>query len=100
MQSVKGTADLEHDEAADHIFGAGVHGLLTRTGVLAQPLESFIHIDAVAFSDDSLGLLDEHSAIEGTLVKGHEERPTGGHEECPLVARKTAHSWPTDLPTG
>ena len=32
-------------------------------------------------------------------VKGHEERPTGGHGKCPLVAMRTAHSWPTDLPT-
>ena len=35
--------------------------------MLAQPKESFIHSDAVAFSDDSLGLFDEHSAVEGTL---------------------------------
>ncbi|WP_206751192.1 hypothetical protein, partial [Cryobacterium sp. MDB2-A-2] len=32
-------------------------------------------------------------------VKGHEELPTGGHGKCPLMAMKTAHSWPTDLPT-
>ena len=35
--------------------------------MLAQPLKSLIHVDAVAFSDDSLGLLDEDSAVEGTL---------------------------------
>lgn len=62
-----GTLDLDHHEAADHVCGACVHRLLTRTGVRAQLLESFIHIDAVEFSDDSLGLLDEHSGVEGTL---------------------------------
>ena len=41
----------------------------------------------------------QEAGLERTAVKGHEERPTGGHGKCPLVAMKTAHSWPTDLPT-
>ena len=32
-------------------------------------------------------------------VNGQSELPTGGQWKCPLVAMKTAHSWPTDLPT-
>ncbi len=35
----------------------------------------------------------------GSLVIGQSELPVGGQQKCPLVATKTAHSWPTDLPT-
>ena len=31
-------------------------------------------------------------------VKGHEELPSGGHENCPLVATRSARWWPRDLP--
>ena len=34
------------------------------------------------------------------IVNGHLELPVGGQQDCPLVARRTARSWPTDLPTG
>ena len=32
-------------------------------------------------------------------VNGQSELPVGGQQKCPLVAMKTARSWPTDLPT-
>lgn len=32
-------------------------------------------------------------------VNGQYEVPMGGQQKCPLVATKTARSWPTDLPT-
>ena len=31
-------------------------------------------------------------------VKGHEELPSGGHENCPVVAMRSAHSRPPDVP--
>lgn len=32
-------------------------------------------------------------------VNGHLKLPAGGHENCPLVANRTARSWPAVLPT-
>jgi len=32
-------------------------------------------------------------------VNGQSKLPTGGQQKCPLVATKTAHTRPTDLPT-
>jgi hypothetical protein len=32
-------------------------------------------------------------------VNGQSELPVGGQQNCPLVAMRTARSWPTDLPT-
>jgi hypothetical protein len=32
-------------------------------------------------------------------VNGQSDLPIGGQQKCPLVAMKTAHVWPTDLPT-
>ena len=45
------------------------------------------------------GCGDRGSCRLPAIVKGHEELPTGGQGKCPLMAMKTAHSWPTDLPT-
>jgi len=33
-------------------------------------------------------------------VKGHQELPGGGHENCPLVAARSARSWTPDVPGG
>jgi hypothetical protein len=30
-------------------------------------------------------------------VKGHGELPSGGHESCPLVATRSARSWPPNV---
>ena len=37
---------------------------------------------------------------ESLSVNGHLFLPLGGQQKCPLVATRTARSWPTDLPTG
>ena len=36
--------------------------------------------------------------LAGTCVKGHEVLPGGGHESCPVVATRSARSWPPDVP--
>jgi hypothetical protein len=36
--------------------------------------------------------------VAAFLVKGHEELPGGGHENCPVVAMRSAHSRPPDGP--
>jgi hypothetical protein len=34
------------------------------------------------------------------FVKGHEDLPVDGHEICPVVATRSARSWPPDVPGG
>jgi hypothetical protein len=34
----------------------------------------------------------------GEFVKGHEVLPMGGHESCPVVATRSARSWPPEVP--
>lgn len=45
------------------------------------------------------GAIRRSSDLESTRarmpVKGHEDLPSGGHENCPLVATRSARSWPT-----
>ena len=40
------------------------------------------------------------TGLQEMVVNGHLFLPVGGQQKCPLVATRTARSWPTDLPTG
>ncbi len=48
----------------------------------------------------SLGQRANHTAAGGRAVKGQWDLPSGGQQDCPLVANRTARWWPGVLPVG
>jgi len=63
--------------------------------------ERSMHVTAgvvVLFGAVLAWLVSTLAITEATHVKGHEELPSGGHENCPVVAMRSAHSRPPDVP--
>lgn len=45
-------------------------------------------------------MVDTRICCRGQRVKGHWELPSGGHENGPVVATRSAQSWPPNRPAG
>jgi hypothetical protein len=53
--------------AADDVVGYLAEAPIVTPGVPPERLEGLVHIQTGSFAQDALGLLDDHSAVEGKL---------------------------------
>jgi hypothetical protein len=65
----------------------------------AGTLESHVTVIIPCFNAEKYIGEAIESVFSQTHVNGQSKLPTGGQQKCPLVATKTAHTRPTDLPT-
>src|SRR5688500_13221582 len=55
------------DMAVDDVVGYFAEAPIVAPGVPPERLEGLVHVEAGSFRQDTLGLLDDHSAVQGQL---------------------------------
>jgi hypothetical protein len=70
------------------------------TVVAVAAIVSAVITLSIRWLDRPRAVLRLEAGAKASGVKGHGELPSSGHENCPLVATRSARSWPSDVPWG